>query len=257
MSRAKEPAHPPGLRRLVTALGEALGGPDAAWRRRLRRLRRPALLAPFRTRPASDYWGIDRGTPVDRYFIERFLAEHRADIRGRVLEVQDTRYAARFGSGVDRVDVLDLNPANPLATIVGDLTVPGSVPADAFDCFVLTQTLQFIYDVRAAVAQAHRLLKPGGVLLATVPSVSRLAPVYGLEGDYWRFTPASCAALFGEAFGPGAVSVRGYGNPRAAIAFLAGLAQEELPRRALEAQDDHFPVIVAARAVKRGGEARG
>ena len=33
--------------------------------------------------------GRDRGTPIDRHYIERFLDEHRADIRGRVLEVRD------------------------------------------------------------------------------------------------------------------------------------------------------------------------
>ncbi|HEX5387009.1 MAG TPA: methyltransferase domain-containing protein [Gemmatimonadales bacterium] len=235
----------------LTSLEAALGGPDAAWRRRLRRLGRPAWLAPFRTRPASDVWGLDRGMPIDRFYIERFLAEHRGDIRGRVVEMQDRRYTDRFGTGVERADVLDISPNNPLATIVADLTAAHAVPGDAFDCFVLTQTLQFIYDVHAAVREVHRLLTPGGVVLATVPAVSRLAPVYGLERDYWRFTPAGCRALFGEAFGTDAVTVCGAGNVRAASAFLAGLAVEDLSRATLDAQDDAFPLIVTVRAVKR------
>ena len=37
-----------------------------------------------RTTPLSDHWGRERGTPVDRYYIERFLAAERDVIRGRV-----------------------------------------------------------------------------------------------------------------------------------------------------------------------------
>jgi SAM-dependent methyltransferase len=193
---------------------------------------------------------LDRGTPVDRYYIERFVAAHRDDIRGQVLEMHDSRYTDRFGTGVTRRDVLDIDAGNPNATIVADLTAADAVADDSFDCFVLTQTLQFIFDVPAALAQVHRILRPGGVALVTVPAVSRLAPGYGLERDYWRFTPASCAALFGTAFGRGAAEVRGDGNVRSAMAFLAGLAWEELPRAALDAHDDFFPVIVSVRAVK-------
>ena len=227
--------------------------PDAAWRRHLRRLRRPAWLAPFRTAPASAFWGLDRGTPVDRYYIERFIAAHREDIRGHVLEMHDSRYTDQFGIGVTARDVLDIDPGNQNATIVTDLTAANAVADDTFDCFVLTQTLQFIYDVRAAARHIARLLRPGGVLLLTVPSVSRVAPRYGLATDYWRFTTASCLAVFEEAFGKGQVAVQSYGSVLAAVAFLAGMAQEELSPAELDAHDPYFPLLIAVRAVKAGG----
>jgi hypothetical protein len=107
--------------------------------------------------------------------------------------------------------------------------------------------------VRGAARHSARILRPGGVLLLTVPSVSRLAPRYGLASDYWRFTAASCSALFEEAFGQGQVSVQSYGNVFTAIAFLAGMAQEELSPAELEAHDPYFPLLMAVRAVKRGG----
>ena len=59
--------------------------------------------------PISKEWGFDRGLPIDRYYIERFLQRHAADIRGRVLEVGDNAYTRRFGG--DRVtnsDVINL-----------------------------------------------------------------------------------------------------------------------------------------------------
>ena len=48
-----------------------------------------------RTKPLSDHYGRDRGTPVDRYYIEQFLAAERAAIRGRVLEMMNRDYTVR------------------------------------------------------------------------------------------------------------------------------------------------------------------
>jgi hypothetical protein len=223
----------------------------AAWRTRARRLRRPARLGSLRrTTPLSDVWGRDRGTPVDRYYIESFLAEHAGDIQGNVLELLDSGYTDRFGSGVQRSDVLDIDAANSRATIIADLAAADPIASAEYDCFILTQTLQFIYDVRAAVSHAHRILKPGGVVLCTIPSVSRVARRH-LQSEHWRFTVASCARLFGDAFGPGGVEVRSYGNVLACVAFLFGLAAEELSAEELDVADDYFPLLIAVRAQRR------
>ncbi|MBI3490875.1 MAG: glycosyltransferase, partial [Acidobacteria bacterium] len=75
-----------------------------------------------RVRPLSQYWGRDRGTPIDRYYVERFLGGHRADIRGRVLEVRHSEYTNQFGGdAVVARDVVDIDPASPAATITADL----------------------------------------------------------------------------------------------------------------------------------------
>ena len=222
------------------------------WRQRLRRLVRPAWLGTLRrTTPLSSRWGIDRGTPIDRWYIERFLDAHRADVRGRVLEVKDASYTKRFGHDVTAMDVLDINAANPEATIVADLMSADGVPGESYDCFILTQTLQFIRDPRAALLQIHRILRPGGVLLASAPTASRVIRQFDFLEDYWRFTVSGCAALFGERFGASAVDVRGRGNVLVSMAFLTGLAAEELSRRELETDDPDFPVLVTVRAVKR------
>jgi len=222
--------------------------------RRLRRWIRPAWLGTIRrTRPLSDRWGADRGTPLDRYYIESFLADHRVDIRGRVLEVKDSGYTVRFGTAVETRDVLDVDAHNPEATIIADLTAAGVIPSNRYDCFILTQVLQSIFDTRAAIAEAHRILKPAGVLLVTVPAVSAVIA----SGDYWRFTAMACRALFAGAFGADHVEVRSYGNVLSAIAFLAGMAWEELSRRELDVHDDRHPLLVAVRAVKSAGDSGG
>lgn len=219
---------------------------------KLRRLRRPAWMGTLRrTTPLSTMWGFDRGLPIDRFYIEQFLGEHSSDIAGRVLEVRDDRYTRQFGKQVERSDILDIDEGNTRATIIADLSSGLGIPEDTFDCFILTQTLQFIYDHHAAIRYAWRILRPGGILLATVPSVSRVYTTAGYN-DFWRYTPASCSLLFGDAFGPEQISIRSYGNVLAEIAFLMGMAVEEISLGQRRHEDAGYPVIVAVRAVKRG-----
>ncbi|MDX6515365.1 MAG: hypothetical protein QOH73_1031 [Gaiellaceae bacterium] len=223
-----------------------------AARLRLRRWRRPAFLGTLRrTTPLSERWGSDRGTPVDRHYIERFLEEHRSDIHGRVLEVKDSSYTKRFGTDVSASEVLDIDRTNQQATLFGDLGVPGSIVAEPFDCVVLTQTLQYVEGLAAAVESCHALLNPGGVLLATVPALSRSSREEDELPDYWRFTTVGCKALFEKAFGAANVTVVPHGNVLSAIAFLTGMAQEELRASELAAHDSRFPLIIAVRAVRQ------
>ena len=222
---------------------------DGQIRKSLRRTTRPALLGTLRrTSPLSDVWGFDRGNAVDRFYIESFLTEYRQDIVGRTLEVQDSGYTKKYGTGVTHCDVLDIDSSNKDATLMADLSTADPLPSDAFDCFILTQTLHFIYDTRAAIRHAYRILRPGGVLLVTVPSVSRITPES--KNDYWRYTAASCSLLFEEAFGRENTTVNSYGNVLTCIAFLTGMAAEELSRQELGKNDEAFPLIIGVRAVK-------
>ncbi len=126
-----------------------------------------------RLQPISRAFGLDRGHPIDRYYIENFLKKHSADIRGRVLEIGDSRYTQKFGGQrVVQSNVLHVVPGNPQATLVGDLATGQGIPKDAFDCVILTQTLPHIYDVRGAVGNAYGALKTGGVLLSTFPGIA-------------------------------------------------------------------------------------
>jgi hypothetical protein len=202
------------------------------------------------TAPVDGDFGFGRGTPVDRFYIESFLERSRADIAGRVLEVGDAIYSERFGAErVTQQDVLHIRTGNPHATIVGDLTAADVLPRDSFDCIVLTQTLQFVYDLRAAVAQLHAALKLGGVLLVTLPGISQIDRATEWGGTwYWTFSPASALRLFTEVFDTGSISVESHGNVFAAVAFLHGLATEELPTSKLLVQDPNYPVIVSLRA---------
>jgi glycosyltransferase involved in cell wall biosynthesis len=250
-----------------TAVGEAIGGirrrvasllPRRVGNRLLNRHRTPRIgRVDFgdlhRVTPISPCFGFDRGLPVDRYYIERFLARHASEIHGRVLEIGDDAYTRRFGGGrVTRSDVLHVHDGNPRATIVGDLTDPRVLPEGAFDCIVLTQTLHLMLDVPLAIARLHRALAPGGAVLVTAPGISQIARDEWGTTWFWSFTPLAMERLFGAAFGADAVMVEQYGNVFAATAFLQGVAVEEIDTADLDPIDHAYPLIVTVRARKGG-----
>ena len=250
-------------------------------RRRLRR--RPVRLGGLRRlSPVSADFGVSRGTPIDRHYIEQFIERNQSAIRGRVLEIGERLYVRERGAftareagdplppvraGVDQVDILDVAESNPQATIVADLNDPeAGVPADSFDCVICTQTLQLVYDVPNALRTLRRALKPDGVLLLTVPGISHIVPPEliqspGITGadypggraallDYWRFTPAAAAKLCTAAFGDDRCRVESFGNVLTAIAFLHGLTAEEFRPGELEHNDPAYPLLIAVRATR-------
>ena len=205
-----------------------------------------------RTDPISRVFGLDRGTPIDRYYIEKFISENAKYIKGRVLEISESYYSKTPGSGpVDEYEVLHATQGNKYATIIGDLTDINTLPENRMDCFICTQTLNFIYDVRKALKGAHYLLKPGGILLATVAGISQISR-YDMSrwGDYWRFTNASIERLVRETF-KGMVQINSYGNVLAATAFLQGMAIQDMPNLSLlDKNDGDYQLIITIVAEK-------
>jgi SAM-dependent methyltransferase len=204
-----------------------------------------------RLSPISRSFGLNRGRPIDRYYIENFLASHSGDVGGRVLEIKDSSYTRRYGGEhVNASDVLDIAEDNPQATIVADLTRADHVPSNAFDCIICTQTLHFIYDVRSAVQTLHRILKPGGILLVTFPGISQSSCERFGEHYCWAFTKLSALRLFEEAFPARNIEVETHGNVLAASAFLYGLAVEDLRQGELDHHDPDYELLITLRAVK-------
>ncbi len=204
-----------------------------------------------RTTPISTSFGYDRGNPLDRRYIEDFLRKHSSDIQGRVLEIGDNSYTVQFGgAAVTQSEVFNRHPGDPQTTFTGDLSQPDALPTGVFDCIVFTQTLHLIYDMRAAVAMLHEALRPGGVLLATVPYVCPIDRGEWRETWYWSITPLALERLLTERFGGDHVSIQGYGNTLSATAFLYGLAEHELTEDELDTYDPCCPVTVMGRAIR-------
>ena len=203
--------------------------------------------------PIRRDFGWREGQPIDRYYTEeKFLAAYNGDIRGRVLEIGDDRYTRQFGG--ERVTVSDVLgfPGSAGTSIQADLTKAEHIPSGIFDCAILTFTLQFIFDVRAAIRTVQRILKPGGVALIVVPGISQLSR-YDMDtwGEYWRFTSLSIKMLMEEIFHPEDVTVKTYGNALSAMASLQGLVATELRRDELDYWDRDYELVIGVRVMKR------
>jgi len=220
-----------------------------AVRRRCQRLARPAWLGGTnRRKPLSPIWGFERGTPVDRYYLHRFLDEHRRLIAGDVLEVQNRTYTKRFGHDLGRTDTFDIvGESSP--TYLCDLARSETIlPTAAYDCLLLPNTLQHLRDLDACLRNALRVVRPGGVILA---SAAGCIPLTADVADYWRLSPAGwrekTAALRPDAD----IEIAGHGNCLTAVAAQLGLALEELSRDELDAHDPRYPVLTTILCRKR------
>jgi SAM-dependent methyltransferase len=179
------------------------------------------------------------------------LSINKDDIRGHVLEIGDDTYTRRFGnSRVIKADVFDVSEANPKATFVGDLTRAMDIPSDSFDCVIFTQTLQLIYDAQGALHTLYRILKPGGVLLATFPGISQIIKDSWRQYWCWNFTEVSAQRLFREIFPSENVSLDVAGNVLVSAAFLYGVAAEELQQSELDYRDSEYELLIAVKAIK-------
>jgi SAM-dependent methyltransferase len=208
-----------------------------------------------RIRPYRPELGSRRGKFVDRFYIEKFLLAHRECIHGTVAEFESAQYTGLYGGErVEHFDVLDKNEENDNRTLTLDLAEISSVPEAVYDCVICTQTLFLIRDYPVAIRSLHKMLKPGGVLLATVPGICPVVRGHLLAGvgeDWWRFTARSARYIFGEVFGDADTTVESYGNVLTATAFLHGLVQEELTLEELEYSDPDYELIVGIKATRR------
>jgi len=225
--------------------------------RQLKKFIRRIIRTPFfyfissKPQPISSFYGLDRGKPIDRFYIENFLEKNRNLIKGECLELLNNSYTKKYGGEkISKSDILDIEENNTNATIIDDLRKLQTISDNTYDCIILTQVFQFIDDLDSALSACYRILKKEGVLLVTLPSLSRIDCISGVDGDYWRFTKAGAKYLFEKHFSSEKLEIETKGNARSGIYFYSGLAQEDVSRKTLLVDDGNFPLIVTVKATK-------
>jgi hypothetical protein len=193
---------------------------------------------------SSDF-GTSRGTPIDRFYINQFLSENSDKITGKILEVESDGYAQKFGKVGSRIEVLSPNPNNSRANVIADLTDIKSLPHAVYDCFICTQTLNFIFNYQAAIDGVYRLLKPGGTALITVAGLTHISR-YDMErwGDYWRFNSKSLDLCLSQQFNDRKIT--SYGNPKTAIGQIYGLCAEDYTKNDLDKFHADYQILISA-----------
>jgi SAM-dependent methyltransferase len=205
--------------------------------------------------------GRQRGLPIVRHYWAKFLEGHRADIRGRGLEIGTTETIRHYGgSALTSADAIDLAPHTPEVTVVADLTKADELPGDSYDCFVNQFTMHLIYDLDSALYHSIRLLKPGGVMLANFPSVEYCFD-RGLDMGtggrlfvFWQFTPLQVENLLRRCdLAHADFSLELFGNLFTRVAYQMNIPADELTRDELNHVDPGHPLLICARIVKPKG----
>jgi len=191
--------------------------------------------------PFSEHYGFDRGTPIDRYYLHRFLQQHRTEIRGSVLEVQGSAYTRQFGQDITNADSFDIDPRFR-TTYVCDLAKSETVlPSNTYDCCLLPNTLQHLRDLEVCLRNALRVVKPGGVILA---SSAVFEPLISDGADYWRLSRMGWEEITARVWAGCEVKIEAHGNCLAVVAAMLGLASEELTPEELNLQSWRYPVLL-------------
>lgn len=206
-----------------------------------------------RTRPFSARWGSDRGTAVDRVYLNRFFEGYANDIHGSVLEIQEPVFSSRYGAGITKTEILDIEPRNMLATIVADLNDLDALPKDKFDCVLAPQTIQYLTEPITGLKNLYSSLRPGGVLLVTAPFIQKIDH-QAVGADRRRFSPLGFQELLDSACVGGEIDVKAFGNVLTSIAFLMGISAEEMWPQDFDVYDPAYPMLVTARVRRPSSE---
>lgn len=197
--------------------------------------------------PVSRKFGFDRGKPIDRVLIERFLSENRSLISGRTLEIGDNRYTKQFGENVTESHVLDVNTHNKKADIVSDIADMREVSDDSFDTIILTHVLGMVESQEKAISEIYRVLAPGGHVLVTTAS---FAPQQSQNKGFTRYTAKGLVNLFDKTFNAKELKGQDFGNVYTGLAFWIGLAAEDTPEKIFTYDDPEYPCIATLIARK-------
>lgn len=203
-------------------------------------------------KPISVFFGMERGLPVDRYYINKFLDMNSQYIKGTVLEVAGREYTLKYGSNIERSISMHVCETSGENSIIANLETGEGVIEGLVDCFVSTQTLPFIFDVKTAAENTVRFLKKGGVALVTVSGITQISR-YDMDrwGHYWSFTTASLKRLFEECKDVESVEITSYGNVKSSVSGLYGLAVEDMNETDLTYHDEDYQQIIAAVVKKK------
>jgi len=160
---------------------------------------------------------------ISRRAILRFLETQAPRLTGTVLDVgcghQPYRSLLTAAPGVDRYIGLDLPPTRYQRP---DLVWEGTampLRTSSVDTALATELLEHVPDPGPLLREVHRVLRPGGRLLLTVPF---LWPLHDVPDDELRYTPFRLERVLTDA-GFADVSLQATGGWDASLAQLLGL----------------------------------
>lgn len=138
-------------------------------------------------------------TSFRRRLLDRDLAKATASLDGLVVDLGGTRRNRRGDFRPPQRPRLRWLYINIDPSVAPDIVADAAcVPLSAAcaDTVVCTEVLEHVPDPRRVLAEAGRLLRPGGRLIASMPFMSR---VHAAPSDYQRYTTFKLEQLLDEA----------------------------------------------------------
>jgi ubiquinone/menaquinone biosynthesis C-methylase UbiE len=160
--------------------------------------------------------------------------------KGRVLDVGcgESPYrhlldpALTTYTGIDIVDAKDFDYTNTDITPFDGKTIP--FPDQSFEALICTEVLEHVLHHQELIGEMHRVLKPGGFGIITIPWSARY---HYIPYDYFRYTPSSLKYLFRE-FSQTSITPRG-----SDIAVVANKLLVMWVRNLFPARKRYLPLI--------------
>jgi len=194
--------------------------------------------------PFCPHFGHLRGTPVDRYYLDKFIETIHNDVKGVTLEIAGNK-ADRERYKLNNVtSFLTMNLEGMESDIVGDAHDPKAVDEASLDSVILFNVLEHCWKPWVVVDNIYNWLRPRGQVFCMVPNAQR---VHREPQDCWRIFPDALDSLF-ERFPQRKLYV--YGNPLTTLAAYYGIAHQELTREELDYYHENYPVANCIHAQK-------
>jgi SAM-dependent methyltransferase len=182
---------------------------------------------------------------LDQYYVEQFLRREMRLMKRRVLEIGSDHCTPEFAGS--RTATITSIPFAQETQVLHDLAV---LKDNTYDALVMVQVLQFMFDLHAVLKHAHRVLIPGGILLAAMPGTCYVPNHVDGRMLYWGFTGLSVRTLLGSTFPARSIKIQSFGNVFVATAHVQHLAAQDLTRTELNHRDEHYPFILTFKAEK-------
>jgi SAM-dependent methyltransferase len=195
-----------------------------------------------RAEPFCPQFGNLRGTAIDRYYLNKFVAEIRSEVKGATLEIGGSKSNREFYKFTNTTSYLTMDLE--AADIVGDAHNPNAVDEASLDSIVLFNVLEHCERPWIVVDNLYRWLKPHGQVFCLVPNAQRL---HRTPMDYWRIFPDALNSIFAR-FPQRKLYI--YGNPLTTLAAYYGIASDELSKEDLDYYHENYPVANCIHAQK-------
>ncbi len=119
---------------------------------------------------------------ITRPRLERFLRKYASDKKTLDIGCGNALYGALFPN----VTTLDIEARpNVKVDIVADVHDLRKIPDESFDVVLCTEVLEHLHTPEKAIAEMHRVLRAGGLLLL---STRFIFPLHDAPGDFYRYT---------------------------------------------------------------------